>query len=151
MSIQDTVSKIIKLFSPQKLVDYIVELVEEINSLKTEVKKLKEQNQAWQDEVNRLKGEKGRPEFKKKEPAGNKHLPGNKKELGESKGRENNKKTGKVDRLKITEEKVVSDSRIKRKKGYKDIIIQDISFTTDSYRGNHKPKKPLVEIDVRKG
>jgi len=130
MSIQDVVSKIISVFSPQKLVSYIVELVEEINSLKTEVKKLKEQNQAWQDEVNRLKGEKGKPEFKKKEPAGNKHLPGNKKELGESKGRENNKKTSKIDRLKITSEELITDSRIKRKKGYKDILIQDISFST---------------------
>lgn len=130
MSIQDTVSKIIQLFSPQKLVDYIVELVQEINSLKTENKKLKEQNQAWQDEVNRLKGEKGRPDFKKKAPAGNKHLPGNKKELGESKGRDNNKKAGKVERLKITSTEVVFDARIKRKKGYKDIIIQDISFLT---------------------
>ena len=128
MSIQDVVSKIISVFSPQKLVSYIVELVEEINSLKTEVKKLKEQNQAWQDEVNRLKGEKGKPEFKKKEPSGNKHLPGNKKELGESKGREKNKKTGKLQRLNITSEQVVPDSRIKRKKGYKDIIIQDISY-----------------------
>lgn len=130
MSIQDVVSKIISVFSPQKLVSYIVELVEEINSLKTEVKKLKEQNQAWQDEVNRLKGEKGKPEFKKKEPNGNKHLPGNKKELGESKGRDKNKKTAKLNRLKITAEQVVADSRIKRKKGYKDIIIQDISFST---------------------
>lgn len=130
MSIQDVVSKIISVFSPQKLVSYIVELIEEINSLKTEVKKLREQNQAWQDEVNRLKGEKGKPEFKKKEPAGNKHLPGNKKELGESNGRENNKKKSKLDRLKITSEELITDSRIKRKKGYKDIIIQDISFAT---------------------
>jgi hypothetical protein len=130
MSIQDTVSKIIKLFSPQKLVDYMVELVEEINSLKTEVKKLKEQNQAKQDEINHLKGEQAKPEFKKNEPSGNKHLPDNKKYLGESKGRDKNKKTGKLDRLKITSEQIIPDKRIKRKKGYKDIIIQDISFTT---------------------
>lgn len=130
MSIQDVVSKIISVFSPQKLVSYIVELVEEINSLKTENKKLKEQVQAFQNEFNRLKGEKGKPEFKKNEPKGNKHLPGNKKELGESKGRDKNKKTAKLERLQITAEQVVSDSRIKRKKGYKDIIIQDISFST---------------------
>jgi len=130
MSIHDVVAKLIAVFSPQKLVSYIAELIEETNSLKSEIKKLKEQNQAYQDEFNRLKGEKGKPEFKKNEPNGNKHLPGNKKELGESKGRENNKKTGKVDRLKITAEQVVTDPRIKRKKGYKDIIIQDITFTT---------------------
>jgi len=130
MSIQDVVSKLIAVFSPQKLVSYISELIEEINSLKTENKKLKVQVQAFQDEFNRLKGEQGKPEFKKKEPAGNKHLPSNKKELGESKGREKNKKTSKLDRLKITSEEVIPDSRIKRKKGYKDIVIQDISFST---------------------
>lgn len=27
----------------------------------------------------------------------------------------------------------------------------EFKSTADSYRGNHKPKKPLVEIDVRKG
>jgi regulator of replication initiation timing len=130
MSIHDVVSKLIAVFSPQKLVSYISELIEEINSLKKEVRGLKEQNQAYQDEFNRLKGEQGKPEFKKKEPAGNKHLPSNKKELGDSKGREKNKKTSKIDRLKITSEEVITDSRIKRKKGYKDIIIQDISFST---------------------
>ena len=130
MSIHDVVSKLIAVFSPQKLVSYIAELIEEINSLKTENKKLKQEVQAFQDEFNRLKGEKGKPEFKKKEPAGNKHLPGNKKELGESKGRENNKKTSKLDRLKITDEMIIPDSRIKRKKGYKEVFIQDISFST---------------------
>jgi hypothetical protein len=130
MSIQDTISKLIKLFSPQKLVEYIAELVEEVNSLKTENKNLNSEVQKYKDELNRLKGEQAKPEFKKNEPAGNKHLPKNKKELGESKGRENNKKSRKVDRLIITSEQVVPDKRIKRSKGYKDIIIQDINFST---------------------
>ncbi len=130
MNLQEMASKIIGMLTPQKLVGYVAGLLERNNSLESEVKSLKAQLQQHKDEINRIKGERGKPEFKKKEPAGNKHLPDNKKDLGESKGRENNKKTSKVDRLQVTEEKVIPDKRIRNKKGYKDIYIQDINFTT---------------------
>lgn len=123
-------SKIINMLGPHKLVGYIAGILEELNNFKAENKSLKAQLQQHKDEIHRMKGERGKPEFKKKEPVGNKHLPDNKKELGESKGREDNKKTSKVDRLKVTAEKVVSDKRIHKKKGYKDVYIQDINFTT---------------------
>ena len=127
-------SKLISMLSPQKLAGYIVGILEELNSVKSEVKLLKAQLQQHKDEINRIKGERGKPEFKKKEPAGNKHLPDNKKELGESNGRENNKKTSKADRLQVTEEKIITNKRIRKKKGYKDITIQDINFTTSVIR-----------------
>jgi hypothetical protein len=130
MSLQELASKIIGMLSPQRLAGYIAGILEELNSLKSENKSLKAQVQQHKDEINRIKGERGKPEFKKKEPEGNKHLPDNKKELGESKGRKDNKKTSKVNRLKVTEEKVIPDKRIRKKKGYKDIYIQDIKFTT---------------------
>jgi hypothetical protein len=129
MSLQEMASKIIGMLSPQKLATHIAGLMEELNNSRAEIKSLKAQLQQHKDEINRIKGERGKPEFKKKEPAGNKHLPDNKKELGDSKGRENNKKTSKVNRLKITDKKIVSDKRIQKKKGYKDIYIQDLSFT----------------------
>ncbi len=134
MSIHDVVSKLISIFSPQKLISYIVELIEEVNSLKSELKNVKEQNQNYQNQLKKMQGEHARPEFKKKEPGGNKHLPKNKKELGESGGRENNKKSSKHERLKITDEQVVTDERIKRNKGYKEVIIQDIIITTSVTR-----------------
>jgi hypothetical protein len=130
MSLHDSISKLISIFSPQKLIDYIAELVEKNNSLEVETKNLKSELQNYKDELNRLKGEQGKPKFEKKEPSGNKHLPNNKKELGESHGRENSKKTSKLDRLKITDEKTISDPRIKISKGYKEVVIQDLHLTT---------------------
>lgn len=130
MSIHDTISKLISIFSPQKLVNYIAELVQELNTAKSDLKTTKDELQKYKDELNRLKGEQAKPKFEKVEPKGNKHLPKNKKELGESRGRENNKKTSKVDRLKINELQTITDSRIKKRKGYKEVIIQDILLTT---------------------
>ncbi len=122
------------MFSPQKLVKYIVDLVEKNNSLELELKNLKEQNQRYKDKINKIQGEQAKPKFKKREPGGNKHLPKNKKELGESNSRKKNKKSSKMKRLKVTNEQDIHDSRIKRRKGYKEVVIQDLSFSTEVTR-----------------
>lgn len=130
MSLHDTISKLISIFSPQKLVTYIAELVEELNTSKSKNIELETELQKYKDELNRLKGEQAKPKFEKVEPKGNKHLPKNAKEMEGTGGRENNKKTSKLDRLKITDEQTITDSRIKTKKGYKEVVIQDIHLTT---------------------
>lgn len=130
MGLHDTISKLISIFSPQKLVNYIAELVEELNTSKSKNIELENELQKYKDELNRLKGEQSKPKFEKQEPTGNKHLPNNKKELEGTSGRENNKKTSKLDRLKITDEQTITNPKIKNNKGYKEVIIQDVLLTT---------------------
>lgn len=130
MSIHDTVSKLISIFSPQKLVSYITDLIEELNTSKSKNIELQTELQKYKDELNRLKGEQAKPKFEKVEPKGNKHLSKNTKELEGIKGRENNKKTAKLDRLRITNEQTISDPKIKKNKGYKEVIVQDVLLTT---------------------
>lgn len=134
MNLQEFANKIISILSPSKLAKYIAEILEKNNSLEVELKSAKEQVKKYKDEVHKLKGEKGRPTFPKKPPKGNKHLPKNKKELGEAGDRKNNKKSNKLEKLKIKKEKVVTDSRIKRKKGYKDVTIQDLLITNNTIK-----------------
>jgi len=127
-SIKDFVGQIIHVFSPQKLIDYISGILDENNKLKVHVQDLEDKVSKYKKEINELIGEQGKPEFKKKEPAGNKRLPSIDKDEN-SKGRENNKKTSKLDRLIIDDKKIINSPKIKKKKGFKTVIIQDIIFT----------------------
>jgi len=116
--------------SMRQTVEILLNLVEQ---LKAEVKELRAENQELKDENNRLKGEKGQPEIK----ANKKGLTNNNSSEQErkvpkkhSKGSKNG--TIKIDREQIVEypqDKLPADAEFK---GYQEVIVQDISLTTDN-------------------
>jgi len=116
--------------STRQTVEILLNLVEQ---LKAEVKELRAENQELKDENNRLKGEKGQPEIK----ANKKELTNNNSSEQERKVPKKHSKGSKNGRIKIDREQIVEYPQDKLPadaefKGYQEVIIQDISLTTDN-------------------
>ena len=116
--------------SMRRTVEILLNLIEQ---LQTQLKELSTENQRLKDENNRLKGEQGQPDIK-----------ANKKELAKNHSSEKERKTPKkhskgcknatikIDREEILEypqDKLPVDAEFK---GYEQVIVQDISLTTDN-------------------
>ncbi len=117
--------------SVRQTVERLLNLVEELNSL---VKELREENQRLRDENNRLKGEQGKPAIKAKQPRGEKSNHSSEKERQIPKKHSKSSKNAhiKIDREEILEyprELLPEDAQFK---GYEEVIVQDITLTTDN-------------------
>ena len=117
--------------SMRQTVEILLNLVEQLTS---EVKELRLENQRLRDENNRLKGEQGKPAIKAKQPRGEKSNHSSEKER---KTPEKHSKSHKNAHLKIDREQILeypqsqlpTDAQFK---GYEEVIVQDITLTTDN-------------------
>jgi len=115
----------------RRTVEILLNLVEELNS---QVKELREENQRLRSENNRLKGEQGKPAIKAKQPKDEKTNHSSEKERQTPKNHSKSSKNAdlKIDREVILEyprELLPEDAQFK---GYEEVIVQDITLTTDN-------------------
>lgn len=116
----------------QRLLNCIETLVADLNEGQAEIQRLR-------DEVARLKGEKGKPKIKANLPSGqatdDKPQPNRK-----SKPRtDSNQRVPRKERIKVDREKVIKLDRSQlpsdiTHRGYRDVVIQNIIFKTDTVR-----------------
>ncbi|WP_293064563.1 transposase [Okeania sp. SIO2B3] len=129
----------------------------DIEQLQTQLKELQEENQRLKDENNRLKGEQQQPKIKAKKPRG---FSQNYSSEKERKQPQNHSKGSKKSQLKIDREEILEypmellpmDAQFK---GYKEVIIQDISLETDNvlflkekYYSRSTRKTYLAELPI---
>jgi regulator of replication initiation timing len=117
--------------SLRQTIEILLNLIEE---LKSKVKSLEEENQRLRDENNRLKGEKGKPEIKGNKTSGFKKDHSSEKERKTPKQHNKGSKNAeiKIDReriLEYPESELPADASFK---GYQEVIVQDISLSTDN-------------------
>ena len=104
------------------------QLLNVIEQLVQANKELQRENQRLKDEINRLKGEKGQPKFKP-------NMPNKDNEIFRWKRSKEWKKSSKKPRVKIDRVEIIRvDSDIlpsdAEHKGYRSVVIQDITFET---------------------
>ncbi len=117
--------------SMRRTVEILLNLIEQLQS---EVKELREENQHLRDENNRLKGEQGKPDIKAKSHKGlsNNHSSEKERKTPKNHSKSSKNESIKIDREQILEypqEKLPADAQFK---GYEEVIVQDIRFTTDN-------------------
>ncbi len=115
----------------RQTVEILLNLIEQLNS---RVKDLEAENQKLRDENNRLKGEQGKPDIKANKAKRFKNDYSSEKERKTAKNPTKSRKnaTIKIDREETVEyppEKLPEDAKFK---GYEEVIVQDISLTTDN-------------------
>jgi len=132
-------SVLLQTFDPTEIADKqlrqtVEALLNQIEHLNCVVKDLKDENQKLRDEINRLKGEQGKPQIKANK---NKEQKKNYSSESERKIPKKHHKSSKNSNLKIDRqeilkypvEKLPQDAQFK---GYQEVIVQDISLSTDN-------------------
>jgi len=114
----------------------IVELLNLVEALATDNRELRDENQRLRDELNRLKGEQGKPKINPNRPASRLTATNHSSER-ERHQRQARKKSGKVERIEVNREQVLTVNRAglpadAEFKGYDDVIVQDIKIETDN-------------------
>ena len=117
--------------SMRRTVEILLNLLEELN---LRVKSLEEENQRLRDENNRLKGEQGQPDIKAKNNKGftNNHSSEKERETPKKHSKGSKNAHIKIDREEILEyppSQLPADAQFK---GYEEVIVQDITLTTDN-------------------
>lgn len=115
----------------RRTVEILLNLVEELNS---QVKELREENQRLRSENNRLKGELGQPDIKAKNKKGSdgNHSSEKERQTPKKHSKSSKNQSIKIDREEIVEyphELLPADAQFK---GYEEVIVQDITLTTDN-------------------
>jgi hypothetical protein len=114
----------------------IIQLLNLVETLAADNRALREEIQRLRDALNRLKGEQGRPQIppnrRESSPPATNHS--SERERHQSQAR---KKSGKVERIEVNREQVLSvdPARLPADaefKGYDDVLVQDIRIQTDN-------------------
>lgn len=129
-------------FNPQMIQDLegarqaIVELLNLVEELKSENQALREEVQRLRDENNRLKGEQGKPDIKPSRPKQGQGDHSSEKERRRSKKWRKRRKIERIDidrteKLPVDRSQLPDDAEFK---GYEEVVVQDISISTDNVR-----------------
>ena len=134
-----SVSDLLQTIAPKGIADesmrhtvkMLLNLLEELN---LRVKSLEEENQRLRDENNRLKGEQGKPDLKAKNTKGftNNHSSEKERQTPKKHSKGSKNESIKIDREEILEypqSQLPADAQFK---GYEEVIVQDITLTTDN-------------------
>lgn len=116
--------------SMRRTVEMLLNLLEELN---LKVKSLESENQRLRDENNRLKGEQGKPEIKAKNSKGftNNHSSEKERKTPKKHSKGSKNESIKIDREEILEYPQCQLPADAQFKGYEEVIVQDITLTTD--------------------